>query len=57
MLSILKSFGLIGINGYPLDVEVDINIGLPSYETVGLADTAIKESRERVRSAIKKQRL
>lgn len=53
MLSILKSFGLIGINGYPLDVEVDINIGLPSYETVGLADTAIKESRERVRSAIK----
>lgn len=53
MLSILKSFGLIGINGYPLDIEVDINLGLPSYDTVGLGDTAIKESRERVRSAIK----
>ncbi len=53
MLSIIKSFGLIGIEGYPLDIEVDINPGLPSYETVGLPDTAVKESRERVRSAIK----
>lgn len=53
MLSILKSFGLIGIEGYPLDIEVDINPGLPCYETVGLGDTAVKESRERVRSAIK----
>ncbi|MDD4003533.1 MAG: magnesium chelatase domain-containing protein, partial [Clostridia bacterium] len=53
MLSILKSFGLIGISGYPLGIEVDINNGLPSYEIVGLGDTAVKESRERVRSAIK----
>ena len=53
MLSIIKSFGLIGIEGYPLDIEVDINPGLPCYETVGLPDTAVKESRERVRSAIK----
>jgi magnesium chelatase family protein len=53
MLSILKSFGLIGISGYPLSIEVDINHGLPSYEIVGLGDTAVKESRERVRSAIK----
>jgi magnesium chelatase family protein len=53
MLSILKSFGLVGISGYPLGIEVDINNGLPSYEIVGLGDTAVKESRERVRSAIK----
>lgn len=53
MLSKVKSYGLNGLNGYLLDVEVDINLGLPAYETVGLADTAVKESKERVRSAIK----
>ncbi len=53
MLSKIKSFGLTGINGYRLDVEVDINNGLPSYDTVGLPDAAVKESKERVRSAIK----
>lgn len=53
MLSILNSFGLIGLNGYPLDIEVDINSGLPSYDIVGMGDIAVKESRERVRSAIK----
>lgn len=53
MLAKVKSFGLVGINGYVLSVEVDINNGLPSYETVGLPDTAVKESKERVRSAIK----
>jgi magnesium chelatase family protein len=53
MLAIVKSFGLSGINGYPLDIETDINLGLPYYEIVGMGDTAVKESRERVRSAIK----
>ena len=53
MLSIVDSFGLIGINGYKVKVEVDINRGLPSFDVVGLADTAIKESKQRVRSAIK----
>ncbi|HEY8419351.1 MAG TPA: YifB family Mg chelatase-like AAA ATPase [Clostridia bacterium] len=53
MLAKVKSFSLSGIQGYPVDVEVDINNGLPSFETVGLAQTAVKESRERVRSAIK----
>ncbi|HEY8390287.1 MAG TPA: YifB family Mg chelatase-like AAA ATPase [Clostridia bacterium] len=53
MLAKVKSFTLSGINGYPVDVEVDINNGLPGYETVGLAETAVKESRERVRSGIK----
>lgn len=53
MLSKVKSFGLKGIDGFPIDVETDVTSGLPHFEIVGLADTAIKEAKERVRSAIK----
>lgn len=53
MLAKIKSFGLSGLDGYEIDVEADINAGLPGYDVVGLADTAIKESKERVKSAIK----
>ena len=53
MLAVVKSYGLVGLEGYKIDVEVDVNLGLPHYEIVGLPDTAIKESKERVRSAIK----
>ena len=53
MLSRIKSHGLSGLGGYPVLVEVDISSGLPAYETVGLPDAAVKESRERVRAAIK----
>ena len=53
MLSIVKSFGLNGIDGYLVRAEIDINQGLPGYDIVGLVGTAIKESKERVRSAIK----
>lgn len=53
MLAKILSFGISGINGYPVEIEVDVNAGLPSYDVVGLADTAIKESRARVKSAIK----
>ena len=53
MLAKVKSFGLVGINGYLVEVEIDLNNGLPSYETVGLPDTAVKEAKERVHSAIK----
>ncbi|MEG1581612.1 MAG: YifB family Mg chelatase-like AAA ATPase [Clostridia bacterium] len=53
MLAKVKSFGLSGLDGYLVDVELDINKGLPSYDVVGLPDTAVKESKERVRSAIK----
>ena len=52
MLSIAKSGGTYGINGYVVDVEVNISQGLPQFTVVGLPDTAVKESRERVRSAI-----
>lgn len=53
MLAKIKSYALDGLNGYSVDVEVDINSGLPGYEMVGLASTATKESKERVRSAVK----
>lgn len=53
MLSKVMSFALSGLDGVPVEVETDINNGLPSYELVGLADAAVKESRERVRSALK----
>ncbi len=53
MLSKVKSFALIGLEGVLIDVEVDVNNGIPSFEIVGLPDTAIKESKERVRSALK----
>jgi len=53
MLAKVKSFALTGINGYALDIEVDINAGLPSYELVGLPDASVKESKERIRSAVK----
>ena len=53
MFSKVKSFSLVGLEGLAIDVEVDINLGLPSYDIVGLPDTAVKESKERVRSSIK----
>ncbi len=53
MLAKTKSYALNGVEGYEVAIEVDLNAGLPAYDTVGLADTAIKESKERVRSAIK----
>ncbi len=53
MVSLIKSFGLTGISCFNVSVETDIANGLPSFEIVGLPDTAVKESRDRVRSAIK----
>lgn len=53
MLAKVNSFGLSGLSGYPVCIEVDLHNGLPSCDMVGLADTAVKESKERVRSAIK----
>ena len=53
MLSKLFSFGVSGIDGYMVTVETHVSNGMPAMDIVGLADSAIKESRERVRSAIK----
>lgn len=53
MLSKVISFALCGLEGVPVEVETDINKGLVSYDLVGLPDAAVKESKERVRSAVK----
>lgn len=53
MISKIYSFGLLGLEAYPVGIEIDVARGLPLVTLVGLADTAIKESKERVRSAIK----
>ena len=53
MLSKVTTFTLNGLTGVPIVVETDINNGLPGLDLVGLADAAVKESKERVRSAIK----
>ncbi|MDE7454463.1 MAG: magnesium chelatase, partial [Clostridia bacterium] len=53
MLALIKSYGLKGLDGFPVQAEIDIHTGMPTYDIVGLADTAVKESKERVRSAIK----
>ena len=53
MLSHVRSLGLSGIDGYEVSVECYITNGMPGFEVVGLPDAAVKESRERVRAAIK----
>lgn len=53
MISRILSSSVLGVDAYPVEVEVDIAQGLPQFTTVGLAEGAVKESKERVRSAIK----
>lgn len=53
MLSKIFSATLEGIDGFLVDVEVDVSPGLPAFSIVGLPDAAVQEARERVRSAIK----
>ena len=53
MIAKVHSFALSGLDGVPVEVEADINNGMPGYDLVGLPDAAVKESKERVRSAIK----
>lgn len=52
MLSKIKSMSLLGVNGYFVDVQVDVSGGLPAWEVVGLPDTSVRESKERVKAAI-----
>ena len=53
MFSRINSLGVSGIGGYGVSVEVYISNGMPGFDIVGLPDAAVKESRERVRAAIK----
>ncbi len=53
MIAKINSFGLLGLEAYPIEIEVDVGSGLPTITLVGMADTSIRESRERVKSALK----
>ena len=53
MLATVLSSAVLGIDAYIVTVEVDVADGLPAFSTVGLPDSAIKESRDRVTAAIK----
>ena len=53
MLTKTKTCALIGLDGVIVEVEVDISPGLPAFTVVGLPDTSVQESRERVRAAIR----
>ena len=53
MLSIVESMALHGLTGYLVNVQIDVSAGLPHWEIVGLPDASVKESKERVRTAIK----
>jgi magnesium chelatase family protein len=52
VFAIARTFALVGVGAEPVHVEVDIGGGLPSFTIVGLPDAAVRESRERVRSAL-----
>jgi len=49
----VASMGLFGMRAFPVDVEADIASGLPGFDLVGLPDTAVRESRDRVRAALR----
>ena len=53
MFSRVKGIGLFGIDSYMIEIEADTGTGLPAFDIVGLPDAAVKESRDRVRAAIK----
>ena len=53
MVTTVRSLGLQGVAGYEVSVECFLSGGLPAFDVVGLGDTAVKESRERVRAAVK----
>jgi magnesium chelatase family protein len=53
VLAKVQSVALVGVDAHLIDVEVDIAGGLPQFSVVGLPDTTVRESRDRVRSALK----
>lgn len=53
MVAKIYSMGLFGMDAFPVEVETDLSSGLPAFELVGLPDTSVRESRDRVRSALK----
>ena len=53
MLAIVHSGTVQGVDGLSVEVEVDLALGLPLFTTVGLPDSSVRESRDRVKAAIK----
>ena len=53
MLASLRTAALVGIDARPIHVEVDVSFGFPAFTMVGLPDASVRESRDRVRSAIR----
>ena len=53
MVSKAFSMGLFGMHAFKVEVECDLSAGLPAFDLVGLPDAAVKESRNRVRAALK----
>ena len=53
MYAKVTSAGLFGMNAFVVEVETDLSRGMPAFETVGLPDAAVRESRDRVRAALK----
>jgi magnesium chelatase family protein len=53
VLASLRSAALFGLDAHPVHIEVDVSFGLPHFTMVGLPDTSVRESRDRVRSAIR----
>jgi len=53
MLASLRSAAVFGVDAYPVHIEVDVSFGLPHFTMVGLPDATVRESRDRVRAAIR----
>src|SRR5260221_10870099 len=53
MLATLRTAAVFGVEACPVHVEVDVSFGLPKFTMVGLPDASVRESRDRVRSAIR----
>ena len=53
MFAQVNSLGLFGMNAFAVQVEIDISRGQPMFEVVGLPDAAVRESRERIKSALR----
>ncbi len=53
MLAATRTFSLLGIDGFPVQLEVDISRGLPAFNVVGLPDPAVKEAGSRVKAALR----
>ena len=57
MFAKINSLGLMGLNAFPVEVEIESSRGMQSFDIAGLADVAVRESRERIRSALRSSQI